>query len=163
MHELIAPRTRRQLFCWMAGGTIAAALAIHSTSKTDAARRWCLADPVLKIDGQKVHVYISSPPEMLKSATDKIRLVVSLPPHVDGKLIAIESDFGKGYDVDFRRSSNSIAGEDYVPLYFAIYCPARDGSLQVNVDIAPVSDGLIRPASTTGTANNWITLASGQR
>ena len=62
--------SRRHAPRLLGGGFLAATVGFRTSDSTEAARSWCRADPVPRITGQKVHVYISSPPEMLKSATD---------------------------------------------------------------------------------------------
>jgi hypothetical protein len=161
MHTTSTRFSRRHALRLFTGGAVAATVGLRSALSTEAARRWCVADPVLRIAGQEVHVYISSPPEMLQSATDKIRLTVTLPSLVSGKLIDIESDFGEGYDVRFYTSSSLVATVGHVPMLIAVYCPARDSSLAVNVKVAPVGTGPVSAASASGTANTWIKFAAG--
>jgi hypothetical protein len=98
---------------------------------------------------------------MLDSATDKILLRVALPPGVDGKLRDILSDFDKGYDVRFTTSSALQVVNGLIPVRLAVYCPARDSSLAVNVQFSPVDAGPLTPASAAGTANEWIDFQAG--
>ena len=153
--------SRRHALRLLGGGVLAAAIGFRTSSSTDAARSWCRADPVLRIAGQKVHVYISSPPEMLKSATDKIRLTVTLPPRISGKLIDIEADFDEGYDVEFKTSKSLVATDDKIQMQIAVYCPARDSSLPVMVEVVPVGDGPVPFATASGNANSWIRFSAG--
>lgn len=153
--NLATPMTRRSAIRF-AGITAALPAGLAVLRQADATRGWCMADPVLRIGGQTAHVYISSPAAMLNSATDKIELTVTLPHGVNGNLIKIASDFGKGYDVRFESSRAMLVVNGRIPVALAVYCPARDGSLAVTVDFAPVDAGPLTPASAAGTANAWI-------
>jgi hypothetical protein len=156
-----AQLSRRQALRHFAGGAVAATVGVCSIAATEAARRWCLADPVLRIAGQSVHVYIGSTLEMLESATDKIRLTVTLPLGVRGRLSDIAADFGEGYDVRFSSSSTLVATGSHVPMLVNVYCPARDSTLPVTVDVAPVGTGAVSAATGSGTANTWIKVRAG--
>jgi hypothetical protein len=98
---------------------------------------------------------------MLRSATDKIRLTVTLPIGIRGKLDDVLADFGEGYDVRFRESSTLQVVNGKVPVLVAVYCPARDSTLPVSVEFAPVGDGPLSPGSASGTANTWISYRAG--
>ena len=97
---------------------------------------------------------------MLRSATDKILLNVTLPRGVEGKLIDILSDFGEGYDVEFYSSRSLYVVDGVIPVRLALYCPARDSSLPVDVEFAPVGDGPLTSGTASGSANTWISLAT---
>lgn len=150
--------TRRTMFRLLGGATLAAVPALRLAGDAGAARSWCRADPVLRIGGQTAHVYISSPIEMLRSATDKIRLRVTLPSGVQGKLIDILADFDEGYDVRFSTSTALTVAGGVIPVQLAVNCPARDETLPVMVEFAPVGDGQLRAGTAAGTADQWITL-----
>jgi hypothetical protein len=153
--------SRRRALRLLAGAALAAAPAFRFAGEASAARGWCRADPLLRIAGQYVHVYITSTTAMLRSATDKIRLVVTLPSGVSGKKVDILADFGEGYDIRFQTSSTLQVVNGRVPVRVAVYCPARDGTLPVIVDFAPVGTGPLTAGSSTGTANSWVTLLAG--
>jgi hypothetical protein len=152
--------TRRTMFRLLGGAALAAVPALRLAEEATAGRTWCRADPVLRIGGQTAHVYITSPVEMLKSATDKIMLRVTLPRGVEGKLTDILADFGRGYDVRFATSSALTAVDGVIPVQLAVSCPARDATLPVTVEFAPVGDGPLVSAAASGTANAWITLVA---
>ena len=144
------------------GGTALATLPLAMrSSDAQAARGWCMADPLLRIAGVDAHVYIASPEAMLRSATDKIRLLVALPRGVEGKLIDILSDFGEGYEVRFSTLPGVRASTGKIPVRLAVYCPARDSTLPVHVEFAPVGAGSLTAGSATGMANDWIIFRTG--
>ena len=153
--------SRRQAVRLLAAGPLALAAIAREYGSASAARGWCLADPVLRIGEQSAHVYISSLSAMLSSATDKIILQVTLPVGIKGQLTKVNADFGKGYRVRFFESSDLVATRSHVPVRFAVYCPARNSALPVNVDFAPMGEGRLTAASTTGSADAWIFLATG--
>jgi hypothetical protein len=150
--------SRRHGFRLLGGAALAAVPALRFAGDASAARGWCRADPVLRIAGQTVHLYISSPAAMLKSATDKIRLVVMLPAGVDGKRIDVLADFGRGYDIRFVSLPTVKVVNGRVPALVTVYCPARDATLPVNVDFAPIGAGPLAAASASGKADALITL-----
>ena len=158
--DLATPMTRRSALR-LAGIAAALPAGLAVLGKADAARGWCMADPVLRIGGQTAHVYISSPIAMMSSATDKILLRAALPSGVSGKLIDILSDFDKGYDVRFTTSSALKVVNGQIPVALSVYCPARDASLAVSVQFAPIGTGPLTSASAAGTADAWITLQAG--
>jgi hypothetical protein len=149
--------SRRQALQVIDSATFATLTAVVGSGKASAARGWCRADPLLRIAGQYVHVYISSPNEMLQSATDKIRLIVMLPPGVAARKISIRADFGKGYDIRFVTVSTLKVVKGRVPVVFTVFCPARDSRLSVNVEFTPVGSGPLVGASSTGSANELVT------
>jgi hypothetical protein len=153
--------TRRHTFRLIGAATISALSAGQFRGDASAARGWCRADPILRIGGQKAHVYITSPRAMLRSATDKIVLIVTIPDEVDGKLVDILSDFDEGYDVDFESSSTMHVVDGMIPVRAAVYCPARDDTLSVSVEFAPVGDGPLSAGYADGSANSWIIVTTG--
>jgi hypothetical protein len=156
-----SPLSRRRALGLFAGAALAAVPAFRFATEAEAARGWCRADPLLRIAGQYAHVYITSTSAMLRSATDKIRLTVTLPLGVRGRLDDVLADFGEGYDVRFRESSTLQVVNGLVPVRVAVYCPARDSTLSVTVEFAPVGDGPLSPGSAAGTANTWISFRAG--
>src|SRR5687768_15983326 len=148
--------TRRHTFRLIGAATLSALSAAQFREDASAARGWCRADPVLRIGGQKALVYITSPRAMLRSATDKIMLIVTIPVEVNGKLIDILSDFDEGYDVDFQSLSTMHVVDGMIPVRAAVYCPARDDTLPVSVEFAPVGDGPLAAGFADGNANSWI-------
>src|SRR4051794_13369250 len=150
--------SRRQVFQLVCTGAIASLAPSIFRGNASAARGWCRADPLLRIAGQQVHVYISSPTAMLQSATDKIRLTVMLPVGVEGRKLDVLADFGKGYDIRFLTSAGLMVVGGRVPVVVSVYCPALDASLPVEVVISPVGSGPLASASATGSANSLVPL-----
>ncbi len=150
--------SRRHVFRLFGGAALAAVPALQIAENASAARGWCRADPLLRIAGQSVHVYISSLDAMLKSATGKIRLTVMVPAGIEGKRIDVLTDFGKGYDIRFLPVSNLKVLSGRVPTLLTVYCPARDATLPVIVDFTPVGSGPLTAASATGKADTLVTL-----
>lgn len=153
--------TRRRAIQLVSGAALTGLGLTRQSDDALAARGWCQADPLLRIAGQQAHVYITSSRTMLRSATDKILLNVTLPRGVDGKLIDILSDFGEGYDVEFYSSRDMQVVDEMVPVRLAVYCPARDSSLPVTVEFVPVGDGPLSVSNAAGTANDWILVTTG--
>ena len=160
--DLSGRHTRRAAARLLAGGALALAAGLaRRPQRAEAARAWCRAEPVLRIAGQLVHVYIASYVEMLEAATDKIRLTVTVPVGVRARLEDIPADFGEGYDLRFAESKTLQVSNGRVPVLLAVYCPATDSTLPVVVDFAPEGTGPLTPAGASGFANAWITFRAG--
>jgi hypothetical protein len=153
--------SRRHVLKLVAGSAFTVPIRLGRIKSASAARGWCLADPVLRIGGQSVHVYIGSEADMLQDATDKIQLRVTVPTGVRGEVREIAADFGKGYRVRFEESSALIATRTHIPIEVRVYAPANTNTLPVTVDIVPVGTGPLTAASTSGVSNFWIALATG--
>jgi hypothetical protein len=156
-----APRLARRVALRLVGAASLGLPAAVGGRAAAAGRSWCRADPVLRIGGQTAHVYIASYVEMLAAATDKIRLVVTVPVGVRARLDDILADFGEGYDVRFAETRELRAANGRIPVRIAVYASASDGTLPVVVDFAPVGSGPLTAAGATGTANRWITFRAG--
>jgi hypothetical protein len=84
---------------------------------------------------------------------------VTLPVGIDGNIEDVLADFGEGYDVRLSTSRSLRATSGRVPVRYAVYCPARDGSLPV-VEVARVGSGRLSASSASGTANAWVSVAT---
>ena len=122
---------------------------------------WCAEDPVVKIDGKVVDVRVVSRDEADTLATGPTRLVVTVPVGISTQLLATDRGFaGLGYVVSFAWSLELEATADSLPVTFAVYVPTADGTLPVRLDVRPRSSPLA-PGSAEGSANTWITVATG--
>ena len=125
----------------------------------DARPTWCRTDPVVQIDGQTVHIYLSSYLAMNDAATGPTQIVVTVPTGVEAVLRAADPGFGgHGYDVRFAESAALKTTPRRLQVHVAVYAPATDDSLPVVVDVVPFGDGRIAGGSASGTANAWILL-----
>jgi hypothetical protein len=131
---------------------------------TRAARGWCLADPVIMVDGQLADVFVTSDPAMLLSARGPIQLVVEIPTGSRGMLVLADLGFGRGYRVSFVESDDLARTAYHTQVRVNVYAPASK-SLPVQVTFAPrtLSAGLraiLIGTTAEGTANAWIGLTT---
>ena len=125
----------------------------------DARPIWCKTDPVVQIDGQTVHLYLSSYLAMHEAATGPARIEVTVPTGVEAVLRATDPGFGgQGYDVRFAESAALKNAPHHLQIRVRAYAPAGDDSLPVVVDVVPGGNGRLTGGSASGTANEWITL-----
>ena len=129
-----------------------------------AARGWCLADPVIMVDGQLADVFVSSDVSMLLSARGPIQLAVEIPSGSSGSLVLTDLGFGHGYRVSFVESSDLVRDASHTQVRVSVYAPATK-SLPVQVTFAPraLNAGLraiLIGATAEGSSNTWIGLTT---
>jgi hypothetical protein len=119
---------------------------------------WCKSDPVVAIDGELAEIVVSAPVDAPLVVTGPTQVVVTLPDGVDGALLVTDLGFGQGYEVAFAHSKGLKVTDQGIQVWIAIYVPATDSAMPVQVEFAPGVVGLLAPASAMGTANAWIKL-----
>lgn len=134
-------------------------------SSTEAARGWCLADPVIMVDGQLADVFVSSQLAMLTSATGPIKMVITIPTGSKGSVILTDAGFLRGYEISFKQSSALKKTKTHTPVQIAVYAPSSK-ALPVTVQFAPrnLSRGLVAVLfgmSASGSSNAWVRLSTG--
>jgi hypothetical protein len=132
----------------------------------DAARGWCMVDPVIMVDGQLADVFVSSDPAMLLRASGPIEMVISIPTGSRGVVILTDLGFLKGYKISFKQSSALVKTRTHTPVIVSVYAPNRGDQLPVKVTFAPrtLSSGLLAilfGKSVSGLSNSWVTLKTG--
>ena len=117
-----APRfTRRRALRLVGSAALALALpALRGPRGADARLGWCRADPVVKIDGQTAHVYVSARVRNMREAralaTGPTRVVVAVPPDVEAEYVAGNAGFGFGYEVVVEPSTDLAATATTLPV-----------------------------------------------
>jgi hypothetical protein len=134
-------------------------------SRTEAARGWCLADPVVMIDGQLADIFVSSQLAMLTSANGPIKMVITIPKGSRGIVVLTDLGFLRGYNISFQESTSLKKTKTHTPVVVSVYAPSKK-SLPVTVTFAPrsLSRGLIAVLfgmSASGTSNSWVKLSTG--
>jgi hypothetical protein len=136
------------------------------TSNAIAGIAWCRVDPVVVIDGQLADIYVASNLAMQLKATGPVQMVISLPPESTGKVLLTDTGFGlQGYQISFVTDDSLIRTASSNQVRVAVYAPARDGSLPVQVTVAPRSlnaslRAILFGWSADGFANSWVTLTT---
>ena len=134
-----------------------------SHEPAEAARGWCLADPLILIDGQLADVFVASDPAMLLCASGPIKMIITIPEGSKGSVILTDLGFLKGYDIAWKRSSNLKRTKTHTQVAVKVYAPNRGKSLPVKVTFAPryLSTGLknvLVGISNTGLSNSWVSV-----
>ena len=132
----------------------------------DAARGWCMADPLIMVDGQLADVFVSSDPAMLLKASGPIEMVISIPVGSKGVVILTDLGFGRGYKISFKQSSALKRTSTHTQVQVSVRAPNTGSSLPVKVTFAPrtLKSGLadiLFGQSVTGYSNSWVTLKTG--
>ena len=149
--------TRRYVLSAIAG---ASALAVARTP-ADAARVWCRTDPVFKIDGQVVDVWVVSDVAMRSAASGPTTIALTVPANSTAECIAMDRGFGYGYAISIERSSSLMRTPDSTPVVVSVRVPSADGALPVGIDLISRSPGGVTGGSASGLANGWVVLATG--
>ena len=132
----------------------------------DAARGWCMADPLIMVDGQLADVFVSSDPAMLLRASGPIEMVITIPVGSKGVVILTDLGFLKGYKITFKQSSALRRTTSHTQVQVSVFAPNSGSKLPVKVTFAPraLSSGLANilfGKSVTGYSNSWVTLKTG--
>lgn len=121
-------------------------------------RQWCRTDPIVRIGGETVNIFVSSDPAILGQALGPTEVVIGVPKGVATELIMTDDGFGYGETVTFVRTpkprGNKHTGA--IDVVVSVYVPAADGTLPVLVEFIP-QDGT-PPTTVEGLTNTWITL-----
>lgn len=134
--------------------------------RADAARGWCMVDPLIMVDGQLADIFISSDPSMLLKASGPIQMVITIPKGSKGQVILTDLGFLRGYKITFEHSSKLTKTKSHTQIQVSVYAPNRGGKLPVKVTFAPrsLNSGLLDilfGQSVTGKSNSWVTLKTG--
>jgi hypothetical protein len=165
-HQTTAPPpsvpllSRRKAVQAIGGAFVAGWVIATSAHPAAAGRTWCKFDPVLKIDGQVVDIFVSSVVEMKRLATGPTKIIVELPYGSSGSVCAVDSGFGGwGYDIEFDVNQNLAKSDTHTQVDILVLQPAAEKSLPVIVEFTPRGVGVLERASAvTGTANKWIAI-----
>ena len=183
---MFAPRPRGLLVLAL---VLALPLALGADG-AGAFRGWCRADPEFRIDRRTVRVLVDARVHNMREARalstgEPIQIVLTLPPAIRARLLASGTGFGAGYAVSIEHSDELRATAEILPVRVAAYVPMKDSTVRIRVSLDPAgSDGLspvareaeesargedpidpllptIAAGSATGTANAWISFATG--
>jgi hypothetical protein len=139
---------------------------IFGVSSASAGIAWCRSDPVVVIDGQLADIFVASDLAMQFKATGPLQLVIALPPSSTGSVVLSDTGFGlHGYDVRFVTDASLTRTNRHTQVRVAVYAPATDSTLPVQVTFAPrdLTAGLtaiLFGTSANGFANNWVSLTT---
>ena len=146
---------RRLLLCLFVLFTMLSGPLAQSAS---ASKAWCRTDPVIMVDRYVTDVFVSGPLSALLTVTGPTEIVVTVPTGVDASLVLADLGFGRGTNVSFKESKSLKRDKQGVEIKVAVFVPSSDEDMPVRVEVAPRILGLLSPASTEGTANEWIVM-----
>jgi hypothetical protein len=129
-----------------------------------AARGWCLADPVIMVDGQLADVFVTSDLTMLTAASGPIQLVIAIPTGSKGAVVLTDIGYGHGYKISFVQQANLTRTSHHTQIHIRAYVPAKS-ALDVQVNFAPraLNAGLtaiLFGKTAEGVANTWFDLTT---
>ena len=138
-------------------GLVLLALAL-TTHGALAGISWCRTDPIVRINGERVNIFVNSDEAILKQATGPTQVVVTVPLGVSTELIATDPGFGFGEVVSFTTSPYlRVTDSGRVNVVVSAYVPAVGPSLPVQVEVVPASG---TATTLQGATNQWISLAT---
>jgi hypothetical protein len=135
--------------------------ALRLADDASAGRTWCRTDPVFKIDGQVVDVWVASDVAMKTAATGPTKIALTVPVGCSASVIAKDLGFGYGYAISIATSSTLQKTATSTPVVVAVTVPSKDGSLPVVVEQTPRTAGPVKAGTAQGLANRVVTLRTG--
>ncbi len=91
----------RRLFVSLTLGLLA--LTVFAVPAFAGSRVWCARDPIVKIDGTEVQIWVAVPDEYAKYVDDKIKVKIKTPKHQERQVLFLDEGFnGHGEEVDWR-------------------------------------------------------------
>jgi hypothetical protein len=155
------PKTRRRIGRRARSLVVALALSLCAVfvtmSGASAGLAWCRTDPIAIINGNIADVFVASTLAAPLKVTGPTQVVITVPQDAHA-LVIPDLGFLHGEKVTVVHSDALHMTPKGMQLSIAVYVPAKDSSLPVEVDFAPRILGILNPATASGTANQWITL-----
>jgi hypothetical protein len=92
-------------------------------------------------------------------------MVITIPAGSSGYVVFTDLGFLHGYDITFKHSRHLTKSKHHTQVKVSVYAPATTSSLPVTVTFAPRSlnssvTDILFGASTTGSANQWVSLTT---
>lgn len=85
--------------------------ALVLTFPTLAGVTWCRADPIVKLNGEEVQIWVAVPQEYASRVTGPIDVTITVPGTVSAKVLFLDAGFnGYGETVTFVRSGSTLPG-----------------------------------------------------
>ena len=120
---------------------------------------WCKSDPIVEIDGKRMHVYVSGPTDLLAEVTGPTMVEIQVPTGVPVSLVSTDPGFGYGWDVRFAESDKLRVTERGIEVRVSTYVPANV-TVKVLTEVADGSDVVLSNVmgltTTWNTAKAWL-------
>lgn len=134
---------------------------VIGTPNASAGRTWCSKDPLFRVGSDVVDVTIASYTDMLTAATGPVKIVLTVPTGVTAAPYHVDDGFGYGYTITYATSSKLTNSATSMQVSVAVYAPASNGTLPVQVSVRSTSGPKqIYLASVTGSANAWVSMTT---
>jgi hypothetical protein len=156
MESLSQPLSRRRALRLVAGSLLAVPAGLRLADPAAAAWTWCRTDPVIKVDGQVLDVFVSSDVAMKDASTGPTKIKIYVPTGSSVGVYATDQGFGDGYSITLATTSTLKKTATSTPIRVEVYVPSSNGGLPVKVDITPRSIGRVKSATAQGWANAWV-------
>ena len=117
---------------------------------------WCRSDPVLDIGGERMHVYVSGPVELLQVVTGPTIVEITVPAGVPVALISTDAGFGLGWDVRITESNQLRVGGRGTEVRVRTSVPASINGLTVLMEVTDGNQSVLD--SKTSSTNGWQTV-----
>ena len=141
-------------------GAVAATVAGLRPGEVAAGRQWCRTDPVIKIGGHVVDVYVMAYVRDMKRAralaTGPTELVITLPGGFHPRHLASDNGFGHGYIVSFVEIDPIPLDQFPIPVHVAAFVPMRKDGVPIRVRFVPRRKRKLARGGGEGTSNVWI-------
>ena len=117
---------------------------------------WCRTDPVLDIGGERMHVFVSGPVDLLQTVTGPTIVEITVPAGVPYTLVSTDAGFGLGWDVRITESDQLRVGDRGTEVRVRTSVPASTNGLRVMMEVTDGNQSVLD--SRTSSTNGWQTV-----
>ena len=155
--------TRRGVARLLGGAALALSPGLARPPGAGAFRRWCRVDPLLRIGGQDLHLWVALRAKNMRQARrlvgGPVEVVCHLPPLVPHERRDDDPGFGEGFAVAFERDP-ALAGDDRTtPLRIRVRVPTDGrGEHRVEVWLEALETGPVAGGRAYGWSDGWVEL-----
>lgn len=110
-----------------------------AVSPAGAGKGWCRSDPIVRINGQTLQIWVAIPLEDLPDVVGPISVNLVVPRGTINELVYVDDGFnGYGEDFNWIQGSNTVAADGSFNVTAHISVPMRDGRyVPMQVELIP--------------------------
>lgn len=102
---------------------------------------WCRADPIVKLNGEEVQIWVAVPKEYASKVTGPIDITITVPRNVSTKVLLLDAGFnGYGEKVKFVKSGSMLPG-GIIPMTVVARVPMKGVRATVPVQMEIIHNG----------------------